>query len=118
MSVKSRLAASQGHIRAATARQDHLVAWSNGRRDQGASLCPSAGNRALLRVIAEKAPGSLDELVRITDKAKSSLSRTLRTMECYGLVRLEQGERRRISPKVMRDRMKPDLPLTPSREAS
>jgi predicted transcriptional regulator len=37
----------------------------------------SAGNLDLLRVIAEKAPGSLDELARITGKAKSNLSRTL-----------------------------------------
>ena len=42
-------------------------------------------NRELLRVIAEKAPRSLDELARITGKAKSNLSRTLRTMEGYGL---------------------------------
>ena len=33
----------------------------------------SAGNRELLRVIAEKVPGSLDELARITGKAKSNL---------------------------------------------
>ena len=59
----------------------------------------SAGNRELLRVIAEKAPGSLDELARITGKAKSNLSRTLRTMEGYGLVRLERGERGRITPE-------------------
>ena len=45
----------------------------------------SAGNRELLRVIAEKALGSLDELARITGKAKSNLSRTLKTMEGYGL---------------------------------
>jgi predicted transcriptional regulator len=30
----------------------------------------SAGNRELLRVIAEKAPGSLDELARITGKGQ------------------------------------------------
>ena len=60
----------------------------------------SAGNRELLRVISEKAPGSLDELARITGKAKSNLSRTLRTMEGYGLVRLERGEHGRITPKV------------------
>jgi predicted transcriptional regulator len=40
----------------------------------------SAGNRGLLRIIAEKAPGSLDDLARMTGKAKSNLSRTLRTM--------------------------------------
>src|SRR5262249_42033362 len=33
----------------------------------------SAGNRELLRVIAQNAPGSLDELARITGKAKSNL---------------------------------------------
>jgi predicted transcriptional regulator len=69
-------------------------------------------------VIAEKAPGSLDELARITGKAKSNLSRTLRTMEGYGLVRLERGERGRITPKVMHDRVELDLPLTLSRKAS
>ena len=78
----------------------------------------SAGNRELLRVIVEKAPASLDELARITGKAKPNLSRTLRTMEGYGLVRLERGERGRITPKVMHDRVELDLPLTLSRKAS
>jgi len=78
----------------------------------------SAGNRELQRVIAEKAPGSLEELARITGKAKSNLSRTLRTMEGYGLVRLERGERGRITPKVMHERVELDLPLTLSRKAS
>src|SRR2546427_4338636 len=77
----------------------------------------SAGNRKLLRVIAERAPGSLDELARMTGKAKSNLSRTLKTMEGYGLVRLERGERGRITPKVTHDRVELDLPLTPSRRA-
>jgi predicted transcriptional regulator len=78
----------------------------------------SAGNRELLQVIAEKAPGSLVELARITGKAKSNLSRTLRTMEGYGLVRLERGERGRITPRVIYDRVELDLPLTLSRKAS
>lgn len=36
---------------------------------------PSAGSRAccLLRILAEEAPDSLDELARITGRAKSSL---------------------------------------------
>jgi predicted transcriptional regulator len=71
----------------------------------------SAGNRELLRVIAEKAPTSLDELARLTGKAKPNLSRTLRTMEGYGLVQLERGARGRITPKVMHDRVELDLPL-------
>jgi predicted transcriptional regulator len=72
----------------------------------------SAGNRELLRIIAEKTPESLDELAELTGRAKSNLSRTLRTMEGYGLVRLERGERGRISPKVAHDRVELDLPLT------
>ncbi len=78
----------------------------------------SAGNRELLQTIVERAPGSLDQLARITGKAKSNLSRTLKTMEAYGLVHLERGERGRITPRVMHDRVELDLPLTPSRKAS
>lgn len=72
----------------------------------------SAGNRELLRIIAEKAPASLDELAELTGRAKSNLSRTLKTMEGYGLVRLERGERGRISPRVTHDRVELELPLT------
>jgi predicted transcriptional regulator len=78
----------------------------------------SAGNRKLLGVIAEKAPGSLDELARLTGKRKSNLSRTLRTMAGYGLIRLERGERGKIRPKVMHDRVRLELPLTAPRKAS
>lgn len=78
----------------------------------------SAGNRELLRVIAEQAPGSLEELARMTGRAKSNLSRTLKTMAGYGLIRLERGERGRITPKVTHDRVALDLPLRSSRKAS
>jgi predicted transcriptional regulator len=76
----------------------------------------SAGNRELLRIIAEIAPGSLDELAQVTGRAKSNLSRTLKTMERYGLVRLERGERGRITPTVAHDRVELDLPLTWSKD--
>ncbi len=72
----------------------------------------SAGNRELLRIIAAKAPGSLDELAELTGRKKSNLSRTLKTMEGYGLVRLVRGERGRIAPKVTHDRVELELPLT------
>jgi predicted transcriptional regulator len=62
-----------------------------------------AGNRDLLRVIAEKAPASLDELAHLTDRKRSNLSHTRRTMAGYGLVRLERGERERIAPKLAHD---------------
>jgi predicted transcriptional regulator len=71
----------------------------------------SAGNRDLLRAIAEKAPGSLDELAQLTGRKKSNLSRTLKTMANYGLVRLERGARGRIAAKVVHDRIELELPL-------
>ena len=71
----------------------------------------SAGNRELLRVIAKEAPGSLDELAELTGRKKSNLSRTLKTMANYGLVRLERGERGRIAPKVVHERIELELPL-------
>jgi predicted transcriptional regulator len=72
----------------------------------------SASNRELLRVIAEKAPGSLDELAELSGRKKSNLSRTLKTMANYGLVRLERGPRGRIAAKVVHDRIELELPLT------
>jgi len=71
----------------------------------------SAGNRELLRVIAEKAPASLEELAEITGRAGSNLSRTLKTMESYGLVRFEPGHGRKLAPKVVHDRVELALPL-------
>jgi len=57
-------------------------------------------NRALLAMIAEKRPDSIDALAVLSGRAKSNLSRTLRTMEHYGLVRLEKGEGRKLRPVV------------------
>jgi predicted transcriptional regulator len=71
----------------------------------------SARNRDLLRIIAEKAPGSLDELAELAGRKKSNLSRTLKTMANYGLVRLERGPRGRIAAKVVHDRIELELPL-------
>ena len=76
----------------------------------------SAGNRELLRVIAEKAPASLEELSQITGRALSNLSRTMKTMESYGLVRLEK-EGRKVAPKVVHDRVELALPLLDRRMA-
>jgi predicted transcriptional regulator len=60
----------------------------------------SEKNRALLTTIEEKQPDSIDALAAKSGRAKSNLSRTLRTMERYGLVRLEKGEGRKLRPVV------------------
>jgi predicted transcriptional regulator len=71
----------------------------------------SAGNRDLLRVIAEKAPGSLEELAQLTGRKKPNLSRTLKTMANFGLVCLEKGPRGRIAPKVVHQSVALELPI-------
>jgi predicted transcriptional regulator len=78
----------------------------------------SAGNRDLLRVIAEKAPGSLEELAQLTGRKKPNLSRTLKTMANYGLVDLKRGPRGRVAPKVVHDRIELELPLLRSENAA
>jgi predicted transcriptional regulator len=65
-----------------------------------------------LRIISEAAPASIEELAQLTGRAKSNLSRTLKTMAGYGLVPLEPGERGGIAPKVSHDRVELDLPIT------
>lgn len=77
----------------------------------------SSGNRELLRVIDEQSPGSLEELSRITGRSKPSLSRTLKTMANYGLVRMDPGEGQKIVPKVLHDRVALELPLIERRAA-
>ena len=77
----------------------------------------SSGNRELLRVIDEQSPGSLEELSRITGRSKPSLSRTLKTMANYGLVRMDPGEGQKLVPKVLHDRVELELPLIERRTA-
>jgi predicted transcriptional regulator len=68
----------------------------------------SERNRALLALIAQTHPASLNELAEKTGRARSNLSRTLRTMENYGF---EKGQGRRLTPRVDYTDLVLDLPL-------
>ena len=57
-------------------------------------------NRALLDLIAATHPQSLQDLAERTGRKTSNLSRTLKTMERYGFVRLHKGTRGKIRPEV------------------
>ena len=70
-------------------------------------------NRALLALIAETNPSSMNELAERTGRARSNLSRTLRTMERYGLVRFEKGAGRTQAPRVVYTDVLLDVPLRP-----
>jgi predicted transcriptional regulator len=57
-------------------------------------------NRILLKIILETHPRSLHELAQRSGRAPSNLSRTLKTMERYGLVHFEAGPNRQQAPRV------------------
>jgi predicted transcriptional regulator len=68
-------------------------------------------NRELLALIAETEPESMNELAEKTGRARSNLSRTLRTMERYGLVRFVKGSGRQLAPRVHYSDIVLDMPL-------
>ena len=77
----------------------------------------SEDNQALLQAIREHHPESIAELQEITGRAASNLTRTLHTLERYGLVELQaaapaEGKcgRAPLKPVVLADRV--DLRLS------
>jgi len=71
----------------------------------------TADNRTMLRLIAERAPESLDELVELTGRAKPNLSRTLHSLARYGIVKVQRNGRKLV-PTLRCDRIVLTLSLT------
>lgn len=65
----------------------------------------SSRNTLLLEIIRRARPASLKELAELSGRHVSNLSRTLRTMERYRLVRLEPSENGTLVPSVPYDRV-------------
>ena len=69
----------------------------------------SEDNQALLQAIREHNPESIAELQQLTGRAASNLTRTLHTLERYGLVELQaapvegKGGRAPVKPVVLAD---------------
>jgi len=59
----------------------------------------NSDNQELLRIIVNNKPGSISELEKITSRKKSNLSRTLKTLEKYGVVELRK-EGGKVIPEV------------------
>jgi predicted transcriptional regulator len=68
-------------------------------------------NRMLLELIAHSKPASISELAALSGRAKSNLSRTLRTMEAYRLVELHQTPHGRVEPRLTYERLNLDVDL-------
>ncbi len=62
-------------------------------------------------MIVARKPGSLRELEDISGRKVASLSRTLKTMERYGIVSLKRGKQGRIKPRVEYSGFSLDMPL-------
>lgn len=90
------LAIARGELKPAT---DAPKVWFTSMESFAKIL--SDKNRELLGVIAAQNPKSLTELAEKTGRAKSNLSRTLKRMEQYGLIRFEPGEGRAQAPRVV-----------------
>lgn len=59
-------------------------------------------NRALLRLMHERQPRTVLELAELSGRAASNLLRTLRTMEGYGLVRMNRNTgSRSVRPEAL-----------------
>ncbi len=72
-------------------------------------------NRMLLGTIRSAEPQSLAELAELTGRKTSNLSRTLRTMERYGIVTLERQRRGRVIARVPYQSVTVDLSLQTAR---
>jgi len=71
----------------------------------------STKNRALLRAIAERQPGSVAELAAMTGRAEQNVLRTLRKLETAGVVRLDKGEGRARRPVLAARRVHFEIDL-------
>lgn len=67
-------------------KKDEPKVWFESLKSMAQIL--SNENQELLKVILEKQPKSLSELEQLTGRAKSNLSRTLKTLQRYGIVKL------------------------------
>src|SRR5271155_2189660 len=68
-------------------------------------------NRLLLALIIEQQPKSLTELEALSGRAKSNLSRTLKSMERFGFVELHKGDGGAVQPRVPYEEIKLELPM-------
>ncbi len=77
----------------------------------------SGPNRALLAEISRDKPQSIRELAERTGRKVSNLSRTLKTMERYGLVVLRKSADGKLAPEVGYDDLMVKVPISGTRSA-
>ncbi len=70
----------------------------------------SSKNQLLLEIIAVSKPASIGDLEQLTGRRSSNLSRSLKTLERYGLVSLHK-KGKVVVPRSVYDRVEIDLDL-------
>jgi predicted transcriptional regulator len=103
---KRTMAIARGHLKPAA---DDPKVWFTSMESFARVL--SDRNRELLALIAVTKPSSMNELAEKTGRAPSNLSRTLHTMERFGLVRFEKGAGKTRAPRVDYSDIILDVPL-------
>ncbi len=93
--VKRTIAVAKGLYKP---RKDEPKIWFETLKSMAQIL--SSENQDLLKLIIDHKPRSLTELEKISNRKKSNLSRTLKTLERYGIVELPKKDGRLI-PKVI-----------------
>lgn len=93
--VKRTIAIAKGDYKP---RKDEPTIWFESLNSMSQVL--SSDNQNLLKVIIEHKPRSLTELEMLSNRKKSNLSRTLKTLERYGIVELPKKEGKLV-PKVI-----------------
>lgn len=107
------LAIARGELKPA---KDDPKIWLPSTETLGRIL--SGPNRALLAEIARSKPQTMSELAEKTGRKLSNLSRTLKTMERYGLVALEKHADGTVAPLVAYDELSVTVPILDSRSAA
>lgn len=93
--VKRTIAVAKGLYKP---RDDEPKIWFETLKSMSQIL--SNENQDLLKLIIDHKPRSLTELEKISHRKKSNLSRTLKTLERYGIVELPKKEGKLV-PKVI-----------------
>ena len=83
--VKRTIAIAKGHYKP---KPGEPKVWFESLQSMAQIL--SNENQRLLSIIAEQKPASIKELEKTTGRKSSNLSRTLKSMERYGIVDLEK----------------------------
>jgi len=77
----------------------------------------SEENQSLLQIIAEQKPESIRALEVLTGRKSSNLSRTLHTMEAYGIVELVRQGKKVIRPVAKALRFQVDFGMSHKQSA-